>query len=221
MPGKRADYFLPAAIVPEHIDTATHFTYLFAPRQRNGILARNGFTMILLAWIRRLYKILSADASPTAIACGIAFGLVLGCVPLGSGIGIALLLAALIFRLQVSSAMMAMAVAKLLIALGAAAAFVPMGSIILESNSLKPIWSTALNWPVVAWLDLDCLGVTGGLAIGIIMGTIAFWPVRQAVVSYRRCIHEKVAQNRFFQAITNFWFIKGLRFIFIGGEAMA
>jgi uncharacterized protein (TIGR03546 family) len=176
--------------------------------------------MLLLAWIRRLYKILSADASPTAIALGISFGLVWGCVPFGSGIGIALLITAMIFRLQLSSAMMAMAIAKLMVAVGAGMAFVPIGSAILEADALRATWTLVLNLPVVAWLDLDILGVTGGLFAGTSLAVLAFWPVRQTVVSYRRWVHEKVSQNRFFQVVTNFWFIKGLRFIFIGGEAI-
>jgi hypothetical protein len=64
------------------------------------------------------------------------------------------------------------------------------------------------------------LAVTGGALVGLVAGILAFWPVRQSVISYRRWIHAKVSQNRFFQTITNFWFIKGLRFIFIGGEAI-
>ena len=177
--------------------------------------------MILLAWIRRLYKVLSADSSPGAIAFGISMGLVLGCVPLMSGVGLVLLLALLIFRVQLSSAMMAAAIAKLLIALGFGTVFVPVGAIVLETESLRPLWTTVLNLPVVAWLDLDCLGITGGVLIGLVAATLFYWPVRQAVVSYRRWVHAKVAQNRFFQTITNFWFIKGLRYIFIGSEAIA
>jgi uncharacterized protein (TIGR03546 family) len=176
--------------------------------------------MILLAWTRRLYKILSADASPAAIAFGISMGLLLGCVPLWSGIGIVLLLALLVFRVQLSSAMMASAIAKLMIALGFGSAFVPVGKMLLEADSLEPLWVTVLNLPFVAWLDLDCLAVTGGTLIGLVAAILAFWPVRQSVISYRRWVHAKVSKNRFFQTITNFWFIKGLRFIFIGGEAI-
>jgi uncharacterized protein (TIGR03546 family) len=177
--------------------------------------------MILLAWIRRMYRILSADASPAAIAFGVAFGLVLGCIPLWSGIGFLFALVALVFRVQLSSAMMSMAIAKLLIAAGGGMAFVPLGQTVLEADALRPTWTTVLNWPIVAWLDLDRLGVTGGLCIGLACAVLAFWPVRQLVVSYRRWVHDKVSQNRFFQTITNFWFIKGLRFILVGGEAIS
>jgi uncharacterized protein (TIGR03546 family) len=177
--------------------------------------------MILLTWIRSLYKVLSADASPAAIAFGIAFGTLLGCVPITSGLGLLLVAAILVFRVQLSSALLAMGLAKLAIACGAGAIFVPAGEMLLENDPLRPMWTTVLNLPVVAWLDLDVLGVMGGAAIGLAAGLALFWPVRQLVVSYRRCVHEKVAQNRFFQTITNFWFIKALRFIFIGGNVVA
>ena len=177
--------------------------------------------MLLLMWIRRLYKVFSADASPSAIAFGIAFGLTLGCVPLLSGIGLLLLVLTLIFRVQLSSAMMAMAMAKLLIAVGGGMAFVPVGQVLLESETLKPMWTTVLNLPVVAWLDLDCLAVSGGAALGVVAGAGLFWPARQLIISYRRFVHERVSQNRFFQTITNLWFMRGLRFIFVGGDMVS
>ncbi len=177
--------------------------------------------MILLAWIRSLYRVLSADASPSAVALGIAFGMLLGCVPITSGLGLVLVAAILVFRVQLSSALLAMGLAKLAIAVGAGVAFVPAGALLLENESLRPKWTTVLNLPVVAWLDLDVLGVMGGAAIGLAAGLALFMPVRQLVASYRRCVHEKVSQNRFFQTLTNFWFIKALRFIFLGGEVVA
>jgi uncharacterized protein (TIGR03546 family) len=184
------------------------------------LLPRNGTTMIFLAWTRRLYKVLSADASPAAIAFGISIGLALGCVPLWSGVGAILLLSMLIFRVQISSAMLSAALAKLLIALGFGTVFLPVGEMVLETEPLRPFWTTVLNLPVVAWLDLDSIAVTGGLLVGLLAAILVFWPVRQSIVSYRRWVHTKLAQSRFFQTITNFWFIKALRFIFIGGEAI-
>ena len=138
-----------------------------------------------------------------------------------SGLGLVLIAATLLFRVQLTSALMAMGIIKGLVALGLGAAFVPVGETLLENDALRPLCATVLNLPVVAWMDLDSLGITGGALVGLAIGLVAFWPVRQTVASYRRFLHDRVTRNRFFQTVTNFWFIKGLRFIFIGNEAMS
>ena len=48
------------------------------------------------------------------------------------------------------------------------------------------------------------------------LGIALFFPVRWAVIGYRRFVHEKVSQNKFFKWLTNFFVIKILRFIFVG-----
>jgi len=48
--------------------------------------------MLILTWIRKLYKTLSADASPEAIAFAASFGIMLGFLPVQSGIFFILLL---------------------------------------------------------------------------------------------------------------------------------
>ena len=59
--------------------------------------------MFVLAWIRRLYKVLSADASPSAIAFAAAFGLAAGFVPCSSGYTQLLVLLVVVFRVQIST----------------------------------------------------------------------------------------------------------------------
>jgi uncharacterized protein (TIGR03546 family) len=172
--------------------------------------------MLLLVWIRKIYKALSSDASPSAIAFGFLFGFTLGFVPLKMGLSIFLLSLLLIFRVQLSCALMAMGIGKLISLAGASAIFVPVGHKLLETESLKPFWTWFLNLPVVAWLDLQRYAVLGGALLGFGLGLVLFFPIRQAVVAYRRYVHEKVSQNKFFKWLTSFWLIKGLKFIFIG-----
>ena len=62
--------------------------------------------MLFLTWIRKIYKALSADASPTAIALGAFFGLMAGCVPITSGIFLYLIGVLLVFRVQLSAAIL-------------------------------------------------------------------------------------------------------------------
>lgn len=177
--------------------------------------------MLLLAWTRSIYRTLSADASPAAVAFGIALGVVLGCVPLLSGLGLVFIAAVLVFRVQLSAMLLALGLAKALLATGLGLLFVPVGETVLETQWLRPFWTHALNLPVVAWLDLDRCAVTGGAVVGIAMGVVVFWPVRKLVVAYRDFLHAPLSHNRFFTTVTNFWFIKILRFIFIGTKVVS
>ncbi len=174
--------------------------------------------MFVLIWIRKIYKALSADASPPAIAFAVLFGLTLGFIPIWSGLGLFLIASTLIFRVQVSSMLLAFGLAKILYALGLSRLFLPVGEGLHATDGLKAFWTWFLNLPVVAWFDLDRLAVESGAGIGIALGLILFWPICALVKGYRRCVHQKVSQNRFFKWLTNFWFIKALRFLFIGME---
>ncbi len=173
--------------------------------------------MFLLIWLRKIYKTLSADASPEAIAFGILFGFILGFIPLLSGLGLFLIASLLIVRVQVSSALIALAIGKVL-AFPVSALYLPVGEMLLEPQWLHGFWTWFLNLPVVAWLNLDHHAIVGGAVLGLILGLVLFLPIRGLVIGYRRFLHERVSTNKFFRWFTSFWLIKGLRFVFIGAE---
>ncbi len=177
--------------------------------------------MFILIWIRKIYKALSADASPEAIAFAVLFGLTLGCVPVFWGLGLHLIACMLVFRVQVSTALLALGLGKALSAAGLSALFVPVGSRLLYPEGARGFWTWFLNLPVVAWLDLDRPAVLGGFLVGLALGAILFFPIRQLIIGYRRYAHEKVSQNKFFKWLTNFWLIKALRFVFLGAGIKA
>ncbi len=174
--------------------------------------------MFFLIWLRKIYKTLSADASPEAIAFGFLFGFILGFIPLLSGLGLFLIASLLILRVQISSALIALAIGKSLALLGLSALYLPVGEILLEPQGLHGFWTWFLNLPVVAWLDLDRHAITGGAVLGLLLGLVLFYPIRSLVIGYRRFLHDRVSSNKFFRWLTNFWLIKGLRFVFIGAE---
>ena len=145
--------------------------------------------MFILIWLRKIYKVLSADASPSAIAFGVLFGLTLGFLKLSSGLALLLIASVLVFRVQISSALLAFAVGKGIAALGVATLFAPVGAKLLEPALVHPFWTWFLNLPVIAWLDLDVAAVTGGAALGLALGLALFIPIRQLVLSYRRFLH--------------------------------
>ncbi len=177
--------------------------------------------MIILIWIRKIYKSLSADAAPSAIAFALLFGLTLGFVPLLSGLGLLLIASLLVIRVQVSTALLALGVGKLLALAGLSMLFVPIGETLIESKPLHGFWTWFLNLPVIALLDLDTLAITGGAFLGLVIGGALFYPVCKMVAGYRRFVHDRLSQNKFFRWFTNFWLIKGLKFVFIGSGVEA
>lgn len=175
--------------------------------------------MFILTFIRKLYKALSSDASPSAIAFAVAFGAIAGCVPVRSGLFFFLLGLILVFKVQVSTALFTWALTRLACVAGLARAFEGVGERLLEAGALKGFWTWFLNLPVVAWFGLDHLAILGGAVVGLAVGALCFVPVRMLVIGYRRFAHEKVSQSKFFRWLMSFWVVKILRFVFVGSSA--
>jgi uncharacterized protein (TIGR03546 family) len=174
--------------------------------------------MFILSLTRSLYKLLSSDASPSAVAFGVAFGVLAGCVPVTSGLALFLLLLVLIFRVQISAALVAWGLTRLLAKAFLATSFESFGEALLDPESLHGFWTWFLNLPVVAWFGLDRYAIVGGAVVGLLLGIASFFVMRAAVISYRRWLHEKVSSNRFFRWLTSFWLTKLLKVIFVGAR---
>ena len=174
--------------------------------------------MFILSFIRSLYKVLSSDSSPSAVAFAACFGVIAGSVPLWAGLFWLMLACILVFRVQISTAIFAWGITRLLCLAGLAGVFERVGVRLLENDALRGFWTWFLNLPVIAWLDLHRYAVLGGAVVGILISLVIFFPVRQLVVGYRRYVHEKVSRNRFFRWLTSFWLTKLLKLIFVGAR---
>jgi uncharacterized protein (TIGR03546 family) len=174
--------------------------------------------MFILSFIRSLYKALSADSSPSAIAFAACFGVIAGAVPLWAGLFFLMLLCILVFRVQITTAILTWGLMRLASLAGLAGVFERVGVNLLENDALRGFWTWFLNLPVIAWLDLHRYAVLGGAAVGLAIALVIFFPIRQLVVGYRRYVHEKVSQNRFFRWLTSFWLVKLLKLIFVGAR---
>jgi len=173
--------------------------------------------MLLLAWIRKIYKALSADGSPSAIAFGAAFGFTAGCVPVTSGAFLFMLLLLMIFRVQFSAGILCWAIARIITFAGGGYLFVGIGEALLYTESLQGFWTWLLNAPGFAWSGFRYQAVLGGFVFGALVGGLSFVPVRLTVIAYRKWAHEKLSNNRFFKWITNIWLVKLLKWGFVRG----
>ena len=172
--------------------------------------------MIVLTYIRKIYKALSADASPAAIALAALLGLTAGCVPLRSGFTLFVLLVILFFRVQITTAILFWAVGRIVTLAGMASLFADFGGLLLETEALKGFWTWFLNLPGVAWFGFGNYAILGGAVCGFVLGAALFVPIRLLVIAYRRWVHDRVSKNRFFRWLTNFWVTKLVKFVFVG-----
>lgn len=175
--------------------------------------------MFLISLIRKLYKILSADASPSAIAFAVSLGILAGCLPVRCGLAAAIALVVIVFRVQVSTAIVSWGLTRLVSAALLARAFESLGESLLEAEGARGFWTWFLNLPVIAWFGLDRYAILGGAVVGLALGALAFVPVRLAVVSYRRWLHDRVSKSKLFRWVTNLWLVRILRFVFVGGRS--
>jgi uncharacterized protein (TIGR03546 family) len=142
-----------------------------------------------------------------------------GCVPATSGLACFMLLLTLVFRVQISAALFAWGLTRLFAVAFLAPWFESMGEGLLERPDLEGFWTFVLNLPVIAWFGLHSYAILGGAVVGLLVGAVLFVPVRLAVASYRRWLHAKVSQNKFFRWFTNFWIVKVLRFVLVGARS--
>ncbi len=174
--------------------------------------------MFVLKFLRKFYKALSTDAEPAAIAFGVAFGTMAGFVPVTSRFGLVCIFLVLILRVQISSALLAWAIARAASMAGVALLFNPVGDALLTADGLRSFWTWSLNLPVVAWLELEYSAILGGAILGTALGALLFFPIRLLVIAYRRWVEEKLESSRFFKWMVNFWVIRLCRFVFVGNK---
>jgi len=172
--------------------------------------------VFFLTFIRKLYKVLSSAASPSAVAFAVAFGVVAGCVPLMSGLALFLVLLVLVLRVNAAAALFAWVLTRLLVVGTLVGTFESVGETLLENEALKGFWTWLLNLPVVAWFGLEHYVIVGGAVVGVLLGAALFFPIRLLVILYRRYAHEKVSESKFFRWLTKFWVVRILRFVFVG-----
>ncbi|MBN1441450.1 MAG: TIGR03546 family protein [Planctomycetes bacterium] len=171
--------------------------------------------MLILTWIRRIYKILSKDGSPAAIAFAAAFGLTAGFLPPTAGLTILLILLVLLIRVQISTAIAFWAIGSL-VRLPASGLFAWIGERLLEAEPLRAFWKWFVGLPVVAWLDLDYYAVLGGAVAGVLLGGALFEPLRRIVIAYRAYAKDRLEKSKFFRWLMRLWIFRLLRFVFVG-----
>ena len=128
--------------------------------------------MFLLRPFRLFFKALVVDATPSQMAFGLAFGVLVGLVPKGNllAIGLMMLLCSLRVNLGVG-------LATVFVTTWAGMLLDPIthriGEFLLKNETLKPLWETMYDTMLLPWTDFNNTVVLGSF----VMGAGAFVPL--------------------------------------------
>jgi len=130
----------------------------------------------MLIWlIRLLAGVLKANVSPKQLALGVAMGMLLGLVPKGNLIAIALTTALFASRVHLGSAAVA-SIGFSWIGLLLDPLSDRLGEVILTWGPFQPLFARLYELPLVPWTMFNNTVVCGSLIIGL----LAFYPVYRA-----------------------------------------
>lgn len=156
--------------------------------------------LALLKFIQSLVQTLHSDGSPGQIAAGLALGAALGLTPLMSLQNF--IIFCLLFLLNVSfgSGMLGWAIATpfgfLLDPL-----FDRIGSALLDSAALRPLWTSLSNTPIVPFTNFNNTVTLGSFVVWAVLFVPMYFGARFLVIKYRVTLGERVRQSAFWKAL--------------------
>jgi uncharacterized protein (TIGR03546 family) len=155
----------------------------------------------LIKLIQSLLGALHSEGTPGQLAAGIALGAFLGLTPFFN-LHNALIFAALVLlNVSFAGGMLGWAV------------FVPIGFLLdplfdwighrlLLAESLRGLWTSMYNTPIVPLTNFNNTVVLGSLVFALLFAVPLFFATRWAVARYRVTVGERVRQSRFYRAVT-------------------
>jgi len=150
--------------------------------------------------IARLIVALNSNTKKSQIAAGIAWGLLLGLIPFGNFFWIVLFLVSFFFTmhhgLKIAFMFALMALSSLI-----ARPLDSLGWVILNLDSLKPLFTQMYNMPFVPFTQFNNTLVAGGLAAGVVLWLPLFLLLLPVVEIYRNKMAPKFRNSKIVQKI--------------------
>jgi len=154
----------------------------------------------LIKLIQSILGALHSEGRPGQLALGIALGSIMGLTPL----------------MNIHNAIVFAAIVLLNVSFGGGmlgwALFVPIGFLLdpvfhrigeslLTAPSLRALWTTWYNTPLVPYTNFNNTVVLGSLVFALLLLVPLFFATRWAVARYRATIGERVRQSKFYRAV--------------------
>lgn len=160
---------------------------------------------LILRPIRLLLRATLMDSTPRQMSLGLACGILVGLVPKGNLLAIALAMLLAATRLNLAVAGLG-AMAAALIAVGCDSFFDRVGWYVLSQPSLASVWVRLYETPWVPWTHFDNSIVMGSFVTGLALLLPVHWISRPLFAKYA-CTLAKYARDT--------WLVK----LMLGAEA--
>jgi uncharacterized protein (TIGR03546 family) len=157
--------------------------------------------LALLKLLQSIIKTLHSDGTPGQVAAGIALGSALGLTPLVNVHNLVIFAAIVLLNVSFGGGMLGWAL------------FVPVGFILdpifdglgrglLVAPSLRGLWTSMYNVPLVPYTNFNNTVVLGSVVGWLVLALPIFFGARYGVARYRATIGERVRRSRFYQVVT-------------------
>jgi uncharacterized protein (TIGR03546 family) len=155
----------------------------------------------LLKLIQSIIKTLHSEGTPGQVAAGIALGAALGLTPLMNVHNLIVFSLIVLLNVSFGGGMLGWA---LFVPLGFVLdpLFDRIGASLLHAASLRPLWTSWYNTPLVPYTNFNNTIVLGSVVSWLVLAVPIFVAARWGVTRYRATIGERVRQSRFYKAIT-------------------
>jgi len=162
---------------------------------------------LLLKQLFALLRLLNSDTGTNQIAAGVACGLILGFAPMLSLQGLLVFLCMFLFRIQIGAAL-ASAVFFAMLAWVFDPVSHALGSAILETESLRPLFTTLYNLPLVPLTRFYNSVVMGAGVLSILLAPLVFFGSKLLIAMYREKVVARFKQSPFWKLWSGTTFFK-------------
>jgi uncharacterized protein (TIGR03546 family) len=153
----------------------------------------------LLKQIFGLIRLLNSDKGTNQIASGIALGLILGFSPLFSLQSVLVFIILFFFRVQIGAAFIAAFFFSLIAYLLDPVCHF-LGAMILERESLRPIFTTLYNMPIVPFTRFYNSIVMGSGLLAILLAPFVYYGSKLLVIKYRATVVARFQETKIWKA---------------------
>ncbi len=165
---------------------------------------------MIINWVARVFVAVNSNKKTSQIALAISFAFILALVPKTNLFWVSLFILTFFLKLNQAVEMVFIAVFSLL--LGFLDKFLDeIGYAILTIPSLGSFFTKLFNSPFFYLTKYYNSLVMGGLAVGLVLALPIYFLAKYLVDVYRDKVREKIANNKFIQAVVKQPLLAGLK----------